>query len=171
MGYYADLIKEKQNAKEEKENAYAKLVKKLSDFDIYEDAEGYFMRVKDGKVIKGGYLSIRDAETDGHRAKSASKDNEKEEKDNEDPQIATLRRKALQKIKEAQKKADWYGDTVMQKFEKDLTYAEEEDVPELAGALDRYLPKFEAKVKSFGNSDEEEGYYAKLAKEKASRKN
>lgn len=62
------------NSKEGKENAYAKLVKKLSDFDIYEDAEGYFMRVKDGKVIKGGYLSIRDAETDGHRAKSASKE-------------------------------------------------------------------------------------------------
>lgn len=67
----------KDNSKEEKDNAYAKLVKKLPDFDIYEDAEGYFMRVKDGKVVKGGYLSIGDAETDGHRAKSASKDNEK----------------------------------------------------------------------------------------------
>ena len=77
MGYYADLIKQKQ----ERKNSYAKLVKKLSDFDIYEDAEGYFMRVKDGKLLKGGYLSIRDAETDGHRAKSASKDNEKENAD------------------------------------------------------------------------------------------
>lgn len=75
MGYYADLIKGKQ----EKRNAVAKLVKKTPKFDIYEDFEGYFMTVKDGKVIKGGYLSVEDAERDGHRATQIG--NEKENAD------------------------------------------------------------------------------------------
>ena len=65
------------NSKKEKYNAYAKLVKKTPNFDIYEDFEGYFMRVKDGKVIKGGYLSVEDAERDGHRAKYIGNSEEK----------------------------------------------------------------------------------------------
>ena len=97
--------------------------------------------------------------------------NADEEKENESPQSATARRKALQKLEDAQKKANWWGDTTMQKLKHDLTYADEETLLDLVEVLDRYLPKFEAKVKSFGNSNEEKGYYAKLAEEKASRKN
>jgi hypothetical protein len=189
MGYYADLIKAKQNAKEEKKNENFHYLGKT--FSV---TSGNFKQVRQ-QVQKAYWDKVKELEVklrsaEGSEKQSIEKElreiregyketleefdrfnNEKEEKDNEDPQIATLRRKALQKIKEAQKKADWYGDTVMQKFEKDITYAEEEEVPELAGALDRYLPKFEAKVKSFGNSDEEKGYYAKLAEEKKEKSN
>lgn len=51
-----------------KEPAY-KLVKKTPDFDIYQDFEGYFMKVgKDGKVIDQGFLSVEDAMNDGRKA-------------------------------------------------------------------------------------------------------
>lgn len=141
MGYYADLIKAKQNAKEEKDNE--SIVEKFDHYgtkiEIVKTDSGKF-RFRVSK--KGNFKESMTVSTLSEARRDAIKQaeiwaNEKEEKENEDPQIATLRRKALQKIKEAQKKADWYGDTVMQKFEKDLTYAEEEDVPELAGMLDR----------------------------------
>lgn len=40
-----------------------KLVKKLSDkdYDIWQDFEGYYAQVKDGKVIKGGFLDVNGA--------------------------------------------------------------------------------------------------------------
>ena len=56
-----------------KDSAY-KLVKKTPDFDIYQDFEGYFMKVgKDGKVIDQGFLSVEDAMNDGRKATQISK--------------------------------------------------------------------------------------------------
>lgn len=150
---------EKANSKEEKENAYAKLVKKLSDFDIYEDAEGYFMRVKDGKVIKGGYLSIRDAETDGHRAKSASKDNAR---------YTTLKLIRTEKYKGCEinvsESKSPYEDSpvyVYNAHDRQMKIF----VSGIAGSEAEAITKAKREIDIKANS-KEEGYYAKLAEEK-----
>lgn len=181
----------KKNSKEEKDNG--KVFETWDEAIKWLESQGYEVdsvnRTRPSKWVicyKGGYeyevefakLTYRGGEVNYEvmgrisevGPKRNSKDNEKEEKDNEAPEIATARRKALQKLEDAQKKANWYGDTTMQKLKHDLTYADEETLLDLVEVLDRYLPKFEAKVKSFGNSNEEKGYYAKLAEEKASRK-
>lgn len=68
MGYYADLIKQKQ----EKRNSYGKRIETVGYCDIYEDSNGYFVLVKDGRIIKKGYHTKEEAERDARRVRSKS---------------------------------------------------------------------------------------------------
>lgn len=74
MGYYADLIKAKQNAKlaQEKRNSYGKRIETVGECDIYEDSNGYFFLVKGGRIIKKGYYTKEEAERDARRVRSKS---------------------------------------------------------------------------------------------------
>jgi len=64
-----DILNNYKIVNEAKKDSAYKLVKKTPDFDIYQDFEGYFMKVgKDGKVIDQGFLSVEDAMNDGRKA-------------------------------------------------------------------------------------------------------
>ena len=112
MGYYADLIKSKQNAKEEKEN------------------ENFHYLGKTFSVTSGNFHQVRQQ----------------------------VQKAYWDKVKELEVKLRSAQGAEEQRIEKELREIRE-GYKETMEEFDRF------------NNSKEEGYYAKLAEEKASRKN
>lgn len=159
MGYYADLIKAKQNAKEEKDtNYWQKQVEEMV-------KKGYGSeQIKKELQKMGCDLSI-------------FRRNAKEEKDNgriEEMyrEIQELKKKGLSSLDidkyygaiNYRKTAEQYLAEYKKTKNTDYKYAAESQLRK-AEQLEREYKKH------LHNADEEKGYYAKLAEEKASRKN